>query len=135
MGYITEASGNLVNYTSNTNSQPIAGWTTGSPKTLSKGVWMITYYIYANDTQTCNITNITAGLSTITSGAYTWNVRDLYYKCPTTFTTVASNYDFCTQITGVLNIASSTNYTFDVRLTTSVNTSDWNFNIKAVRIG
>ena len=136
LGYITEASGNLVNYTSGTNSQPVAGWTTGAPKTLSKGVWMITYYIYANDTQTFNITQITSGLSTTTSGAYTWNVRDVYFKCPTTFTTAASAYDFCTQITGVLNIsASSVNYTFDVNILTSVNTSDWNFNIKAVRMG
>jgi hypothetical protein len=135
MGYITEASGNLVNYTSGSNSQPIAGWTTASPKTLSKGVWLINYYVFANDAQTFNITNIRSGLSTTTSGAYTWNVRDLYHRSPTTFTTIASAFDFCTQITGILNVAASTNYTFDVNLATSVNTSDWNFAIKAVRIG
>ena len=135
MGYITEASGDLVNYTSGSNSQPITGWTTAAPKTLSKGVWLINYYVFANDAQTFNITNICAGLSTTTSGAYTWNVRDLYYRCPTTFTTTASAFDFCTQITGILNVSASTNYTFDVNLATSVSTSDWNFAIKAVRIG
>jgi hypothetical protein len=135
MGYITEASGNLVNYTSSTNSQPIADWTTGTPKTLSKGVWMIHYYIYANDAQTFNITDIRSGLSTTTSGAYTWNVRDLYHRCPTTFTTASSEFDFCKQITGILNVPASTSYTFDVNLATSVSTSDWNFSIKAVRIG
>jgi hypothetical protein len=135
LGYITEASGNLINYTSGGNSQPIADWTTGTPKTLSKGVWMINYYIYANDAQTFNITDIRSGLSTTSSGAYTWNVRDLYYRCPATFATTASAFDFCTQITGILNVPASTNYTFDVNLATSVNTSDWNFSIKAVRIG
>ena len=135
LGYITEASGNLINYTSGGNSQPIAEWTSGTPKTLSKGVWMINYYIYANDAQTFNITDIRSGLSTTSSGAYTWNVRDLYYRCPATFATTASAFDFCTQITGILNVPASTNYTFDVNLATSVNTSDWNFSIKAVRIG
>lgn len=135
LGYATEASGNLVNYTSNTNVQPITGWTTGTPKTFSSGVWMINYYIYGNDSNTFNITKISSGLSTTTSGAYTWNVRELYYKCPATFTTIASSYDFCTQVTGILIVTTSTSYTFDVNLSTSVNTSDWNFNIKAVRIG
>jgi hypothetical protein len=135
LGYIMEASGNLINYTSGTNSQPVAGWTTGAPKTLSKGVWMINYYIYANDAQTFNITDIRSGLSTTTSGAYTWNVRDLYHRCSETITTLSSAFDFCTQITGILNVPVSTNYTFDVNLATSVNTSDLNFSIKAVRIG
>lgn len=135
MGYITEASGNLINYTTGTNSQPITGWTTGAPKTLSKGVWLINYYIYTNDAQTFNITDIRSGLSTTTGGAYTWNVRDLYYRCPATFSTVTTAFDFCTQITGILNVSASTNYTFDVNLATSVSTSDWNFDIKAVRMG
>jgi hypothetical protein len=135
MGFITETTGNLVNYASGTNSQPVAGWTTASPKTLAKGVWMINYHIYANDAQTFNITDIRSGLSTTTSGAYTWNVRDLYHRCSETIATVTTAFDFCTQITGILNVPVSTNYTFDVNFATSVNTSDWNFAIKAVRIG
>jgi hypothetical protein len=135
MGFITETTGNLINYASGTNSQPVAGWTTAAPKTLSKGVWMINYHIYANDAQTFNITDIRSGLSTTTSGAYTWNVRDLYHRCSETIATVTTAFDFCTQITGILNVPVSTNYTFDVNFATSVNTSDWNFAIKAVRIG
>ena len=138
LGYITEASGNLTNYTSGTNSQPIAGWITGNAKTLTKGIWLINYYIYASDSQTYNITDIRAGLSTTTSGNYTWNVREVYHKLPSTVVTTSSGgtYDFCTQVTGILNqTAASVSYTFEVNMVVNVATSDWNFGIKAVRIG